>query len=274
MGITDTNELENIAQSIRKQIILMTSNAGSGHYSSSLSTVDILVSLYYNILNHDPQNPQDALRDRFVLSKGHAAPALYVTLCELGYFSKDELKTFRQINSRLEGHPKSHLLPGVDASSGSLSQGFSTAAGMALASKLDNAAYNVFVLLGDGECQEGQIWETAMFSAHYKLNNLIAIIDCNGLQSDGSVEEVMSLSNLGEKWSSFGWDVINVDGHDISALTDVFKSSLVPKGRPTVVLANTVKGKGIPFIENKLKYHSLPLNEQELISALECFGDF
>ncbi|WP_407282811.1 transketolase [Methanolobus sp. WCC1] len=273
MGITDTNELENIAQSIRKQIILMTSNAGSGHYSSSLSTVDILVSLYYNILNHDPQNPQDALRDRFVLSKGHAAPALYVTLCELGYFPKDELKTFRQINSRLEGHPKSHLLPGVDASSGSLSQGFSTAAGMALASKLDNAAYNVFVLLGDGECQEGQIWETAMFSSHYKLNNLIAIIDCNGLQSDGSVEEVMSLSNLGEKWSSFGWDVINVDGHDISALTDVFKSSLVPKGRPTVVLANTVKGKGIPFIENKLKYHSLPLNEQELISALECFGD-
>lgn len=273
MHISEKEHLQQIARKIRKEIVLMTAEMQSGHYSSSLSTVDLLVALYYSELNHDPINPNSSNRDRFVLSKGHAAPALYVILAETGYFPIEELKNFRQINSRLEGHPKCHLLPGVDASSGSLAQGFSTSAGIALAGKLDNKDYRVFVLIGDGECQEGLIWEAAMFASHYKLDNLIAIIDRNGLQADGPIEEVMSLENLKEKWMSFGWHVFEVDGHDLDAILDVFEEVRKIENKPTVIIANTVKGCGIPIIENDLKYHTLPLNESELNYALECLGD-
>lgn len=272
MYINNTEKLRKIAQEIRKEMVLMTSAAQSGHYSSSLSTVDLLVALYYNELNHNPINPNSPDRDRFVLSKGHAAPALYVILAEVGYFPVDELKTFRQIGSRLEGHPKCHLLPGVDASSGSLAQGFSTSVGIALAGKLDKKDYRVFALIGDGECQEGQIWEAAMFASHYKLDNLITIIDCNGLQSDGRVEEVMSLRNLKEKWISFGWHVFEINGHDMGEILSVFKKVKNIRNKPSVIIANTVKGCGIPIIENDMKYHTLPLNKTELKYALECFG--
>ena len=273
MQINNSNELQKIARKIRRRIIIMTSELQSGHYSSSLSIVDLLVALYYSELNHDPKNPNSPDRDRFVLSKGHAAPALYVILAEMDYFPIDELKTFRQIGSRLEGHPKCHLLPGVDATSGSLAQGFSTSTGIALAGKLDKKDYRVFTLIGDGECQEGQIWEAAMFASHYKLDNLIAIVDRNGLQSDGPTEEVMSLGNLTDKWISFGWHVFEVDGHDMDAILGAFEKIKDIKHKPTVIIANTVKGCGIPIIENDIEYHTMPLNESELKYALECFGD-
>jgi len=273
MHINNIETMKKIAQKIRKEIVLMTSQIQSGHYSSSLSIVDLLVALYYSELNHDPKNPNSPDRDRFVLSKGHAAPALYVILAETSYLPIDELKTFRQIGSRLEGHPKSHLLPGVDASSGSLSQGFSTSTGIALAGKLDKKDYRVFTLIGDGECQEGQIWEAAMFASHYKLDNLIAIVDRNGLQSDGPTEEVMSLGNLKDKWISFGWHVFEINGHDMDEILDVFEKVKGIRHKPTVIIANTVKGCGIAIIENDIKYHTMPLNESELKYALECFGD-
>jgi transketolase len=270
--IKGTQDLKEIAKRIRKHILLMTAKAGSGHYMSSLSTVEILVTLYYNVLNHDPRNSQDNERDRFILSKGHAAPALYAVLAEAGYFPLEELKTLRKFGSRLQGHPESLLLPGIDASSGSLGQGISVAVGMAIAGKLDQKKYRIFVLLGDGECQEGQVWEAAMSAAHYKLDNIIAIIDKNNLQSTGKVDEIMSLGNLSEKWKSFGWIVLNANGHSFSSLLNAFKKAKRVKNQPTVIIAETVKGKGIPFIENDLEYHVRQLSREELRRALELIS--
>lgn len=261
--------LKEIAKKIRRHTILMTAGAGTGHYMSSLSSVEILVALYYKELNHHPHNPESPDRDRFILCKGHAAPALYSILAETGYFPVEELKTLRKIGSRLQGHPVSHLLPGLDASSGSLGQGLSTAIGMAIAGKLDQKKYRVFALLGDGECQEGQVWEAAMAAAHFKLDNLTAIIDKNGLQSIGTVEEVMSLGILKDKWASFGWKVFDVNGHDFNALLTAFKEARNIKNQPTVIIAKTIKGFGVPFIEGNLKYHSVPLNKEELKMALD-----
>jgi transketolase len=250
----------------------MTAEAGSGHYMSSLSNVEILVSLYYKELNHYPEYPKHPDRDRFVLSKGHAAPTLYAILAETGYFPIEELKTFRKFGSRLQGHPDSQMLPGVDTSSGSLGQGLSIAVGIAFAGKLDKKDYQVFTLLGDGECQEGQVWEAAMAGAHFKLDNLIAIIDNNALQSSGKVEEIMSLGNIKDKWESFGWKVFEVNGHDFTSLLTAFKEAREIKNKPTIIIANTVKGYGIPFIEGNLYYHTAPLNKEELKHALELIG--
>jgi len=262
-------ELKEIAKKIRQDIIVSTAEAGSGHIMSSLSTVEILVSLYYKVMKHYPGNPGSPDRDRFVLSKGHAAPALYSVMAETGYFSVEDLKSLRKIESRLQGHPVSHRLPGLDSSSGSLAQGISISVGMAIAGKLDNKSYRVYALLGDGECQEGEVWEAAMAAAHFKLDNLTAIIDMNELQSDGKTEDIMSLGSLKKKWASFGWKVFEVNGHDFNALLGAFKKAKNIKTHPTVIIAKTIKGSGVSFIEGNLKYHSAPLNKDELKAALE-----
>ncbi|MFA6362443.1 transketolase [Methanoregula sp.] len=266
----DIEKLNNIAKKLRKEILLMTAEAGGGHYMSSLSTVEILVSLYFSEIRINVTNPEDPNRDRFVLSKGHAAPALYAIMAETGYFPVDELKTLRRCGSRLQGHPVMHRLPGLDTSSGSLGQGISTAVGIALAGKMDKRKYRVFVLLGDGECQEGIVWEAAMSAAHFKLDNLIAIIDKNNLQISGPTEKVMSLGDLKAKWEAFGWSVFNVNGHDIPDLLATFKKIKTVKNKPIAIIADTIKGCGVPFIENNLKYHTVPLNEEELKKALDC----
>lgn len=262
-------ELKDIAKKIRRHIIEMTADAGSGHYMSSLSIADIMVSLYWMVMNHFPEDPTCSDRDRFVLSKGHAAPALYAVLAERGYIPVDELKTFRKLDSRLQGHPDSHMCPGIDASTGSLGQGISTAVGMAIAGKLDKKDYRVFAILGDGECQEGSVWEAAMSAAHFKLDNLVAIIDRNTLQSDGRVDDIMSLGNLPEKWKAFGWEVFEIDGHDFNEIISALYEAGKAKDKPTAIIANTIKGKGIPFVEGNLKYHTMPLTSEELKAALD-----
>ena len=266
------DELARIAKTIRKDIILMTAEAKGGHYMSSLSCVDILVALYFSALRHNPAEPEAPDRDRMVLSKGHAAPALYAVLAECGYFPKEELLSLRRYDSRLQGHPVYHRLPGLDASSGSLGQGISTAVGIALAGKLDRKDYRVFVLLGDGECQEGQVWEAAMSAAHYRLDNLVVLIDKNDLQISGSTDGVMSLGDLGNKWRSFGWEVFEVNGHTIPDLIETLGRARAVLHRPVVIIASTVKGSGVPFIENNLNYHTAPLTDDELKRALGYFG--
>ena len=262
-------ELIHISKEIRKDIAIMTSEAGGGHLASSFSIVEILVSLYYSELKNDPVNPYWLERDRFVLSKGHAAPALYAVLAEKGYFPISEIKTLRKIGSRLQGHPKFNKLPGLETTSGSLGQGLSTAVGMALAAKMDNKSSRIFVLIGDGECQEGQIWEAAMAAAHYKLDNLIVIVDKNDLQSSASTDKIMSLGDLSAKWSSFGWKVFNGEGHDFNDLFKIYTSMKSVKHKPIAILAHTIKGCGVPFTEGNLSYHSVPLNGNELDLALQ-----
>jgi len=268
----EITKLNTIAKKVRKEILLMTAEARGGHYMSSLSCVDILVALYFSALRHNPAEPEAPDRDRMVLSKGHAAPALYAVLAECGYFSRQELMSLRRYDSRLQGHPVYHRLPGLDASSGSLGQGISTAVGIALAGKLDRKDYRVFVLLGDGECQEGQVWEAAMSAAHYHLDNLIVLIDKNDLQISGATDVVMSLGELSAKWRSFGWEVFEADGHDISDLIETLERTRATLHRPKVIIASTVKGSGVPFIENNLNYHTAPLTDDELKRALEYFG--
>ena len=263
-------KLNTLAKKVRKDILLMTAEAGGGHYMSSFSSVEILVSLYFSELHYKVNNLEDPDRDRFVLSKGHAAPALYAVMAEAGYFPVDELKTLRKCGSRLQGHPVMHRLPGLDTSSGSLGQGMSMAVGIALAGKMDKRNYRTFVLLGDGECQEGLVWEAAMSAAHFKLNNLIAIIDKNNLQISGPTEKVMSLGDLKAKWEAFGWAVFNVKGHDIPDLLAAFKTIKMVKNKPIALIADTVKGCGVPFIENNLYYHTASLNKEELKKALDC----
>jgi transketolase len=266
----EITKLNSIARKVRREILLMTAEAGGGHYMSSFSSVEILVSLFFAELRFDPGNPDNRDRDRFVLSKGHAAPGLYAVMAEAGYFPVDELKTLRKFGSRLQGHPIMHRLPGLDTSSGSLGQGISTAVGIALAGKMDKREYRVFVMLGDGECQEGIVWEAAMSAAHFKLDNLIAIIDKNNLQISGPTEKVMSLGDLKAKWKAFGWSVFNVKGHDIPDLLATFKKIKTVKNKPIALIADTVKGHGVPFIENNLYYHTAPLNEEEMKKALDC----
>lgn len=265
----DLGELENIALNVRKEILLMTSEAQGGHYMSSFSCVEILVSLFFGALHVDISHPKNPLRDRFILSKGHAAPALYAVMAEAGYFPVEELKTLRKCDSRLQGHPIMHRLPCLDASSGSLGQGISTAVGIALSGKMDSLNFKVFVLLGDGECQEGIVWEAAMSAAHFKLANLIAIIDKNNLQISGCTSDIMSLGDLRAKWEAFGWEVFEVDGHNIMDLLETYNIiQSININKPIVIIANTIKGFGVPFIENNLQYHTAPLNEEELKMAL------
>jgi len=254
---------------IRKHVLEMTTQAGSGHPGGSLSCVDIIVALYFHIMQHDSKNPNWPDRDRFVLSKGHAAPTLYAALAEAGYIPIEELENFRKLGSPLQGHPDRNRVPGVENSSGSLGNGLAIANGMALASKIDERPYRVYVLLGDGECQEGLVWEAAMFAAHYKIDNLTAIVDRNGLQIDGPTEQVMSIEPLASKWKSFGWNVIEVDGHDILAIIEACEEAKRVRGRPTVIIAYLIKGRGVSFMEWVTSFHGKTLTEEQCKKALQ-----
>lgn len=260
--------LEEKAQQIRKDIINMLREAGSGHPGGSLSAADILSVLYFKEMKIDPENIHEPNRDRFVLSKGHAAPVLYATLAEKGFFPKEDLLTLRKIGSKLQGHPDMRKVPGVEISTGSLGQGLSAANGMALAGKIDGASYRVYALIGDGECQEGQIWEAAMFAAHYKLDNVTVFLDHNGLQIDGRISDVMSPEPLDEKWRAFGWDVQVIDGHSISAIISALDHAREVKGKPSMIMANTIKGKGVSFMEDAAGWHGVAPKPEEAERAL------
>ena len=263
-------DLKRVATDVRCDILRMIAEAGSGHPGGSLSCTDILTSLYFGgVLKHDPKNPKMEGRDWFFLAKGHAAPALYATLAHAGYFPVEELKTLRKLGTRLQGHPDCNLCPGVEVSTGSLGQGLSIAAGTAAGLRLDGKPGHVFALLGDGECEEGQVWEAAMFAAHRKLGNLTAIIDHNGLQIDGKVTEVCSPEDLGAKFEAFGWQVHHVNGHDIDALVTLLgECKAATGGAPHAVIAETVKGKGVSFMENQAGWHGKAPNAEQLEEAL------
>jgi transketolase len=262
-------DLKTVARRLRRHIITMTGQAGSGHPGGSLSAVEIVTALYWKVLRHKPDDPQWADRDRFILSKGHAAPLLYAALAECGYLPLAELATLRQIDSRLQGHADRIHTPGVEMSSGSLGQGLSFATGVALAGRLNAQRYRTYVLLGDGECDEGQVWEGAMAAAHFKLDNLAAIVDNNGLQISGCNCDVMNLEPLNKKWEAFGWHVIEADGHDLTRLLDAFEQMKRVKGKPAVIIARTVKGKGVSFMENNVDFHGKTPNAAEMKTALK-----
>lgn len=269
MKVTNIEELKHIANNVRIGIIEGTYNAKSGHPGGSLSIADVLTVLYFNQMNVDPKNPRSNSRDRLVLSKGHVAPALYSTLAEKGYFPVEELKNLRKVNGILQGHPDMTNIPGVDMSTGSLGQGLSVANGMALASKMNHEGVRVYCVCGDGELQEGQIWEAAMTSSHYKLDNLCVIVDNNNLQIDGQVNEVMSIYPLSEKFKSFGFEVINIDGHDMNQIINALNKAKTIKGKPTVIIAKTIKGKGVSFMENQVGWHGKAPNEEEYNLAIK-----
>ena len=263
----NTKKLIKKAIEIRRDVLIMLEKAGSGHTGGSLSIVEILMSLYYGIMNVSPGKQRSKDRDKFVLSKGHGCPTLYAVLADLGFFQKEELWTLRKTGSRLQGHPQLGL-PGLEISSGSLGQGLSVAVGFALGDRMDGVDARTYCLMGDGETNEGQVWEAAMTAAHYKLDNLCAIIDHNKLQIDGLCCEIMDLGEYKKKWESFGWYVVEVDGHDIEQLNKVFNEVRTLKGKPQVVIAHTVKGKGISFIENKVEWHGIAPKKDELEKAL------
>ena len=266
---TSIHKLNLMAVKIRKHIIEMLYRAASGHPGGSLSAVDALVALYFRHMRYDPKNPEDPNRDRFILSKGHAAPALYAVLAESGYFSVNELKRLRQVNCMLQGHPVCYSTPGVEASTGSLGHGLSFANGVALAGRLDNKEYNVYVMLGDGETDEGQVWEAAAVASHYKLNHITALLDRNFLQIDGNTEDVLHLESVRERWGSFGWNVIEIDGHDIKQILDALHQADEHKRQPSLIILNTVKGKGVSFMENNVDFHGVPPNEMEYKLAMK-----
>ncbi len=272
MKIKDVNELQKYANRIRQGVIKAVYSAKSGHPGGSLSIAEILAVLYFNQMNIDEKNPKAKGRDRLVLSKGHTAPALYSALALRGFFDMDELSNFRNINSNLQGHPDMKNIPGVDASTGSLGQGLSIANGMALGSKQDSEGVRVYCICGDGEIQEGQIWEAAMTASHYKLDNLCLIIDNNNLQIDGKVNEVMSVYPIDEKFKSFGFETINVDGHNIQELISAFEQAKKVKGKPTAIIANTIKGKGVSFMENEASWHGKAPNEEQYKQAMKELG--
>lgn len=262
-------EIQEKARLIRRYVIDMIGKAGSGHPGGSLSCADILATLYFGgVLNVDPEDPLSDERDRLVLSKGHAAPSLYAALALRGFFPLETLSTLRKLGSMLQGHPDCRKTPGVEASTGSLGQGLSVALGMALAGKMDKKSYRVFALLGDGECEEGQVWEAAMAAHHYGVDNLTAIVDHNHMQIDGKIEEVMSPEPLPDKWKAFGWQVFSVNGHDIRELLDAFEKARETRGVPSVIVAETIKGRGVSFMENAKEWHGKAPNPAELDKAL------
>ncbi len=267
----NSNELARIANDMRIDIVRSIASAGSGHPGGSLSCIDILAVLYFGgVLDHDPTDPGKPDRDRFILSKGHAAPALYAALAHAGYFPVEELASLRKLGSRLQGHPDSNLLPGVEVSTGSLGQGLSISAGTACGLKLDGSPATVFTVLGDGECQEGQVWEAAMFAAHRSLDNLVAIVDRNGLQIDGPCEDVCDLGDVRAKFETFGWDAREVDGHDLDALRAALLEAKASRaGKPHALVARTVKGKGVSFMENSCGWHGKAPNAEQLADALD-----
>ncbi len=260
--------LKEKASNVRKDIVQMICAAKSGHPGGSLSAADIVTALYFDEMNIDPANPKMEGRDRFVLSKGHAAPVIYAALAERGYFSKDLLGTLRQYGSILQGHPDMKKVPGVEISTGSLGQGLSVANGMALSAKISKEDFRTYVLMGDGELQEGQIWEAAMTAAHYKLDNICAFVDFNNLQIDGNVDKVMGVEPLDKKWEAFGWNVLKIDGHDMEAILDALAKARECKGKPTVVIAETTKGKGVSFMENVCGFHGVAPTEEETAKAV------
>ncbi|MCR4944005.1 MAG: transketolase [Clostridium sp.] len=267
-------ELIQISKQIRTDIVEMLTEAGSGHPGGSLSAADVMTTLFFNELNIDPQNPKDENRDRFVLSKGHAAPVLYSVLARRGFFNPEELKTLRKFGSKLQGHPNMNDVPGIDMSTGSLGQGVSAAVGMALAGKLDNKDYRVYSVLGDGELEEGQVWEAAMSAAHYKLNNLTIFIDFNGLQIDGNITEVMNPSPIDKKFEAFGWNVLVIDGHNYDEILDAIEKAKECKLKPTAIVCKTIKGKGVSFMENEASWHgAAPSLEQCEIAVKELGGE-
>ena len=268
----NTKELSPICRQVRRDIITMTANAGSGHPGGSLSAVELMTSVFFNHMRVDPQNPHDPDRDRFVLSKGHAAPCYYAVLAAKGFISRDEYANFRQLHSILQGHPDAKKVPGVDAATGSLGQGCSIAVGMALGAKVQHKDCKVYTLLGDGECQEGQIWESFMAAAHYHLDNLTIIIDNNGLQIDGTNDEVMSLGDLPAKLRAFGLDLHEIDGHDMDTIEAALSAPAV-SGKPKCILAHTVKGKGVSFMENQVGWHGKAPNEEQRQQALKELED-
>lgn len=267
------DKLKTKSRAIRKHILNMTSKAGSGHPGGSMSVLDILVTLYFSHMKHDPENPAWSERDRLVLSKGHSAPALYSVLAEAGYFPVDELAGLRKIESKLEGHPCKLKVPGVDASTGSLGQGLSIACGMAASAKINKEKHRIYAILGDGEVQEGQIWEAAMAASHYKLDNLTAILDRNCLQIDGNTEEVMSIEPIIDKWLGFGWEVITCNGHDHDEIKLALEKAGQGQDKPTIIIANTVKGKGVSFMEGVCEYHGRALTSEEMTCAIAELGD-
>ena len=262
-------ELREIANKLRRHVITMIATAGSGHPGGSLSAADIITALYFKVLRHNPQNPQWQDRDRFILSKGHAAPVLYAALAESGYFPAAELTTLRKLDSRLQGHTDRNLTPGVEMSAGSLGQGLSFGIGVALAAKLDHRDYKTYVLLSDGECDEGQTWEAALSAPHFKLDNLIAIVDCNQIQLSGWTRDIMNLEPFTQKWQAFGWHTIDVDGHDFDQILAAFQEAEKVKGKPIVVIAHTIKGKGVSFMENNVAFHGKSPTPEEAERALK-----
>ena len=269
MKITNVEALKRISIEVRKGIIEAIYSAKSGHPGGALSCADILTVLYFNQMNIDENKPNDLNRDRLVLSKGHASAALYSVLAQKGYFSKEELKTFRKLKSSLQGHPDMKKIPGVDMTTGSLGQGLSACVGMAIASKLNKAGCKIYCILGDGEIEEGQVWEAVMSASKNNLDNLCVILDNNNLQIDGTIEEVGGMNNITEKFLSFGFNVLNIDGHNIESIIDAITTAKQTKGKPTIIIAKTVKGKGISFMENKASWHGKAPSEEEYNKAIE-----
>ncbi|MBA7471615.1 Apulose-4-phosphate transketolase subunit A [subsurface metagenome] len=265
-----TKKLDKIARQVRKDIIEMLVQAGSGHPGGALSACDIMVVLYFSVMRHNPQNPQWRERDRFILSKGHSCPAMYACLARAGYFPLQELSTLRKLGSRLQGHPsKTDGLPGIEVSTGSLGQGLSIANGIALGLKLDRIGARVYCLMGDGEIEEGQIWEAAMAASHYHIDNLCGIVDNNGLQIDGTIDEIMSPNPISEKWKAFGWNTIEIDGNKIEEILEAFAEAKTIKGKPTVIIAKTIKGKGVSFMENAVEWHGKAPSKEQAKVALK-----
>jgi transketolase len=270
----DTIErLEAVARGLRRHVLRMTHAAQSGHPGGSLSAADVVAALYFHILRVDPGNPRWEDRDRFILSKGHACPVLYAALAEKGFFSVDELLTFRQIDSRLQGHPELGTTPGVEACAGAEGQGLSIGIGMALAARLQGRAYRVYVLMGDGENDVGQTWEAAMTAPKWRLDNLTAIVDRNGVQQEGRTEDIMPLEPLADKWRAFNWHVLEIDGHDMRAILDALAEAQATKGKPTCIVARTVKGKGVSFMEKVVRFHGEAPTDEELRQALAELGE-
>ncbi len=267
MDVTIKKNLQKTACKVRMGVIEGTFNAKSGHPGGSLSISDTLTYLYFNKMNVNPADAENSDRDRLVLSKGHTAPALYSVLAQKGYFAEEELKSLRHIGALLQGHPCIHI-PGVDMSSGSLGQGISAAAGMALAGKLDNKSYKVYSILGDGEIEEGQVWEAAMFAAHYKLDNLVAIVDNNGLQIDGPITEVCSPEPITDKFAAFGWHVITMDAHDFDSIDAAFAEAETVTGKPVAIIQKSTKGKGVSFMENQVSWHGTAPNKEQYDQAM------
>ena len=273
--VMDIKSLEKTAAEIRCGIIKAIHNAGSGHPGGSLSAADIVTALYFDEMNVDPKDPKMKGRDKFILSKGHAGPVQYSALAVKGYYPMEDFMTLRKLGSKFQGHPDMHKVQGIEMSTGSLGQGISAAGGMALANKLDNDPGRIYVLLGDGEIQEGIVWEALMSAAHYKLDNMVAILDHNGLQIDGKNEDVMTVAPVVEKFQAFGWNVIQIDGHDFEQILDAFKQARACEGKPTMIVAETIKGKGVSFMENNAGWHGKAPDEEQTKQALaELGGEF